>query len=732
MRQHLFLGCASLTAVLMASGVHAQTTSTPQAATEDSGTMGEIIVTANRRDEKLLDVPASITAFSGDSLRQLHIQQIEDYAALVPGLAISAGGQNENRVSLRGVETTDFSLFASSTVGFYLDDIPIDNGTLARGTTDLRMFDLQRLEVLRGPQGTLFGSGTLSGAIRMITNKPDPSGAGARLEGTASLVQHGNVGGELNAMINVPLIADRAAIRAVGYYSLRPGYIDNLARAEKNVNTGKDYGGRLLGLFDLTDNLQLTALVSHQVTSPDDNDRALPNAPGQDPYVYNLVLPFRAKQQYTIFNFGASLDLGHAKIISQSTWQRRKLDITYDGTGYANLGAAIFFRQTTTTPTPLDNATFANTFSQELRIVSDTDGPIRWTIGGFYSDRRAGWAQSIFPQDYLKFAPSTNLFAIDIGLDQTEKAVFGEITAEPLKGLELTAGGRYFKNSLSFNAVRTGILLFGNFTTNSLLTGKRNDDGFNPKFSISYKPTDSINIYAAASKGYRTGGVNNVASAAFGIQETYRPDTLWNYELGVKAALMDGRLNLAVTAYRIDWSDLQLDLVNTFSYLANAGSARIDGIEVEAGLRVNRALSIGTSFSVNHARLTEDVPTIPSGPAFDGDRLPTTPKFRISNFINIALPTKFDSYIRVDHQYTSRVYKEFAQRTPYGNYNLIGVRAGAHIDGTEVILGISNIFESRGKAGANPSGSAAGVLIFPETVFYVRPRTFSITLGRSF
>lgn len=729
-----------LLSAMILAGVWPQTAfaqTVTNAETQDS--TDEIIVTASRRDERLRDVPAAVTALSGGDLAERGIQKINDYIRLVPGLAYSDQGPNASQVAIRGIATEAQSLFQSSTVGFYVDDVPIDTGALSRGTVDLRMFDLERLEVLRGPQGTLFGSGTLSGAIRMITNKPDASAVEARAEATAMLLQHGNAGGEVNAMINVPLVTDRAAIRAVGFFTRNPGYVDNIATGKKNQDVGTDYGGRIQVSFDITDRLRLSALVSHQNSDPRNGPRSLYVEPGSNPYVYDNLVPDQFNTRHSIFNFGTAFDLDWAEVVSQTTWQKRRLTSTQDGTGYASFAASLF-GDTILFPPALDTSTFGNVFTQELRVTSASREPVRWTLGAFYSNRKAGFTQLLQSEDFQRIAGSPNLLDLGIDLDQTEKALFGEVTVTPLAGLELTAGGRLFRNTLDFVATKSGLFFVNDFTSVTSVGGARVDKGFNPKFSISFKPSDGVNLYATASKGYRTGGVNSTSSPLTGINPTYGSDSLWNYEAGIKAGLFDNRLNIALSAYRIDWSNLQVQLtdpVSGFGYIANAGSAKVEGLEVEATVKASDRVALGTAFSINDPRLGSDQPqlTQPTGAigAFSGDRLPVTARFTISNFAEVTLPTSFRSYVRLDHQYVGNQYTGFASTgTRYGDYHLVGVRAGASVDGTDITLGVANLLNSRGVTTAFDAIPIAGFTAFPQSAFHVRPRTYSVTLGRSF
>ncbi|HYD38472.1 MAG TPA: TonB-dependent receptor, partial [Allosphingosinicella sp.] len=535
-RKTFFLASASLAACLAAaSPAHAQD-ETPAAPGQAAGEDGEtIVVTATKRETTLLEVPFSINAQTEEDIQKLGAGTIEDLSRNVAGLTVQNLGPGQSQVSIRGVSAGQIirdQPGVKEQVGVYLDESVI---SLSLFQPDLDLFDLNRVETLRGPQGTLFGSGSVGGTIRYITNQPELSSLEGVVEANLHLVDGDDFGGHMKGALNVPL-GDHAAVRAVAYHTEYAGFID--ARHEagivEDINDGRRTGGRLAVRIEPTEGITVTPRIVYQEVRSHGFNRQ---------EVYNLYAnPFtttrtpiqlgereqflRLREQFSdntlLLDLTASADLGGVELTSVTSHINRDILVSRDAsalTGSVSVDLG-FPTSGVELPSNLVDTTDLKTFTQELRLSSTGDGPFQWLIGAFYSDVDRVYAQRLPTPGYDVFIdarfgagtaqavrngfPLNSPYNADLPYDIKQKALFGEASYDITEALTATAGLRYY----DFKEVRS-FVSGGLFSNGDNQTDETKSDGFSPRLLLSYEASDNIVVNLQASKGFRLGGVND-------------------------------------------------------------------------------------------------------------------------------------------------------------------------------------------------------------------------------
>ena len=644
-------------------------------ATEDNQ---DIIVTATLRDTSLQDVPFSINAQTEADIQRSGAVTLEDLSRNVAGLTIQNLGPGQSQVSIRGVSAGQVvrdQPGVKEQVGVYLDQSVI---SLSLFTPDIDLFDLNRVETLRGPQGTLFGSGSVGGTIRYITNQPRIGETEGLVEGNLNLVDGKDLGGAIKGAINLP-VSDMLAIRAVGYYTRYGGFVDALREGggiDRNVNSGERVGGRLAILFQPTPDISITPRVLYQQIRADGFNR-------QD--VYNLFannftttrprVTFKERQQYLLLDekfkddtliadLTAEFNIGAVRLTSVTSYINRDILASRDAsalTGSVSVDLG-FPASAVTLPSNLRDTTDLETFTQEVRLASTGDGPFQWLIGGFYSKIDRFYRQRLPTPGYDAATdarlgagtaasvrngfPADSPYNSDLPYDITQKAVFGEASYK-FGTLTLTAGGRYydFKETRDF---KSG----GLFANGDNRTDRTQSDGFTPRFLASWEASDNLTINAQAAKGFRLGGVNDplnlplcspADAALFGGFQDYDDETLWNYELGFKSSWRGLRLNAA--AFYTDIKNLQvtLDAGSCSSRIVfNVPKAHTQGIELELAATPAPGLDLSLNGTLLEAEFDSTLPGALAATTGirEGNRLPTVPKFQMSANATYSWPVR--------------------------------------------------------------------------------------------
>ncbi len=650
---------ASVCAATLAGGgaAGAQTATTEAPGSTRSADVSEVIVTATRRSERLQDVPLSVTAFSQETLTARGIVGYEGLAQETPGVVLNRPSANFNNFTARGIATNGYGANLQSTVAVYIDELPIS--TIGNTTVlDPNLYDVERVEFLRGPQGTLFGSGSLSGALRILTRKPDLSQFDASVLADLGVIGSDSLRQRYNGMINVPLVQDKLALRAVGFYRNEEGYIDNVGLTNrKNSNDLDAWGGRVSLLWAPTDQTTVKLLASREISKPRDSSTISP-ALGHDKRVSDRPDLFQG--WLTSYNATIEHHFDGAQLTSSSTYSKfnQKFYVDLAGTFGSTRGLA------TDIAFGLDADAYQDTFVQEARLASDPGGKWDWVVGGFYLDRSIDVDYNYRSRpDYLAFRGFTGLpdeyYQRQTNrTDSRELAGFGEVTYRFSDQVWVTGGLRYggfeaqtFVEPGGYNS---------NYLTAALTPGfrgpltivpvlaatgvKAKESGPSWKISASYKPTSAITTYVTVSTGFRTPVVNGFAGRASLVNPAdiiipagADSDDLTNYEIGLKGRWLDGRLTTNLAAYWIDWKNIQVQanrVSDSVQFATNIGKAFSRGLEFEIVALPAEGLSVGVNGAFNEAEVTKLSPTEAAiSGAGEGVRL-ASPRFQGSAYFN--------------------------------------------------------------------------------------------------
>lgn len=717
----------ALTNLIAADALAQQPTST----TLDSGTqLEEVVVTATKRGaEDVQNVPIAITAESQATLEAKGAIEFSDYARSVPSLSFVDSGPAFKTYVIRGINATGTGV---ATVGQYVDDILI-TGDLRQ--PDLRLFDVARIEVLRGPQGTLYGSGSLSGTIRTITNQPSTAAFSVDTLLRTSNTEHGaeNYNGAIT--VNAP-ITGTVAFRGTAYEDDESGFIDNVRLHDTGVNAEHTSGGHAALLAKLGDDTRLTANIFYQRTVTDGRDIVV-TADGNlgkyntDQYVHD---PFRS--QFKIYNLTLNHDFHWARLDFSTSYFDRADDNKFDSTLYdLSFGPDFFPSIGISTPDALtDQYDTSRYVTNELRLASNLGGRSEFVVGLFQQHLLTSFetlVATVDPDGYLK-APLEPVFGQLQAHSTNQYALYGEYSYKFSDKLTGLVGARAFRADESDDLNSTHP--FGGFSppvaTPTLYSHAHK---VTPKFYLSYQITPAAMVYATVSEGFRIGGGNLVNVMPLPPQDrTYQPDWLWNYEIGAKTSWLDRHLIANTSLYYIKWSNIQIsdftDDTNALTYIANAGRARVYGSEFEVEARVTRELTVGGSLALMEAQLREDQPaTNPQYAAHAGDLFPNVPQVSGSLFAEYRhdLAPSLQGFVRVDHSYTGRQGTQFSPTNPIYNvipaYNLLALRIGVETGGWEAALYGRNLLNAYA---ANVIEEASNLT--PRSVVPLRPRTFGI------
>lgn len=743
-----------------------------QAATEERIALETITVTATRRAESVLDVPVSITALSGDTIQARGIRGMGDYLSTVPGVSFIESNSTSHAVVIRGISTSPVSenFGAGTTVATYFGETPITNsaGLLGGSGVDIKLVDIERVEVLRGPQGTAFGNSSLGGAVRTIPKAPrldDYEGSVA-----ASYSQTSREGGGnqmMQGVFNAPLVEDRLALRVVGFKYDNSGMYQNLAGDDPTLQAyaaslgpralslatnsddmgrEKHIGGRASLLFQATDALKLTLTYHYQESQQDGG--SFSNGLGSGfGYSSFKILPERGRRgaqdaaidnRVGIVNLTAEYGFGWADLVASLS--------RVDSETAWSFGAGLEAPYDNTAASPHDALT------GEVRLVSKLDGPLQFVAGVFREklEDYDGETYGSLEQPALNpFGDGVNeiLGIYNTDRELTQEAVFGEISYDILDNLTVRGGVRVYEFDRSVRTESSG-WFFGteldDFNIDQVNL-KRSRESY--MASIAYKPTESTMLYVNWSQGFRLGrpapgllpavcdtdsdGLVDGSDITIASTRIIDSDTLDNYEAGIKQSLMNGRMALDVSVYRIDWKGLPTNAIATcgeatYGYVANAGEARSQGAEFQLSYRVTPELQVDFGGSFTDAELTNDVPTLA---AVAGDRLPASPRWIASLGIQQGFFIgAFKSFVRADVAYRGTFYGDLAQTplTEAGGYTRVDAKAGTQINNVSVELFVQNLTDVDDYVWRGVSNFDNG---FGQIM---RPRTVGLQLGYTF
>jgi iron complex outermembrane recepter protein len=678
----------------------------------------EIVVTAQKRKERLIDTPQSVSVLSSDHLTRLGATQFRDFANTVPGLSFSTAGPGYTQISLRGV-TAGIDL--SPTVGIYVDEVPFGStSAFAQGvkaTLDMGLFDVERIEVLRGPQGTLYGASTMGGLIKYVSKQPNAQDFGVDVQTGISGTEEGSVNFNGSIAVNVPLVADRAAVRASAFHSRDGGYIDNPTLSRDDVNRADVSGGRIDVSLTPTDALSIRIGGFLQNISREGEatvNYALNGAPENGSLDQDRWLPEPYDQRFRLVSGTITYDFGGAALTSISSYQTSEVEFVYD---LSRLYTQFFPTYSTVGLREEDST---NKFTQEVRVASAGARTLEWLIGGFYTHEDSDGAQA-FVLRALNGQPAPNdLFAFTAPTRFEEYAAFGDLTYHLTERLDVSGGIRYAENRQSFTQFGSGALI------GSTPTVRSSEDVSTYLANARYRFGDRATGYVRFATGYRPGGPNFVLDDPItGLPvgpETFEADRLNSYEAGFKAELAERRVQLEVAGYFIDWNNIQI--VGTrggFSGKTNApGGATIRGAEVALTVRPVDSFAVTGAFAYQDTQMSEADPDLG---AVKGERLPNVPRFTGTvnadyDFAGAALrPTVGATLRHVSERMSTFNNNVFYPQYRLPEYTTVDLRAGLTFGAVDTQLYVHNVFDERGQLSAfNWWGFAQPAILQPRTI----------------
>ncbi len=732
-RSNAAAGRAVSTAVALTSLPGMALADTPPQAEVSGSELQEIVVTATKRAESLQDVPLSITALSGQSMERAGIVDFLDYAVKVPNLTFSSGHGivDATSIAIRGIQ-------GGGTTGFYIDDMPVPS------TLDPRVIDLERIEVLRGPQGTLYGARSMGGTVRMITQAPDLTTFSGKLHTTGSRVEAGGGGFQVDGSVNIPLLVDRLAVRLTGFGGNDGSFINRSFPDPKNPATldtvktaRKDFAGGMVSLlWKISDQLTVRPMLIEQYTSM--NGWPLSdNSAGTLEQLRPFDIAEAVEDKWTYGGVTVSYTTPVGEVTSATSWFSRQ---DYESEDFSQQLSAIF--ATPLIPVALPTWQPTHTFVEELRFSSQFSGPVQLVTGIFLQHQQQNY-------DQYKNVPGLDassggtlgtdlVFQESNPTTQRESAAFGELTYQFAAHWFVTAGLRYSRIKEDSNDVVGGLAASGQTGG----PGMQSEHRTTPKVALKYEPSSDSTYYALASSGFRPGNSQLAPPPSFcaadyassGLSPNqltqYKADSLWNYEIGSKNRLFDRRVSLNTALFWINWDSLQQTVLLScgFPYVTNAGAARSRGGELELAFSLAEGLTFSTGVGYTDATITKSSPLTQ---ARVGEPVQQIAPWTVSSDLDytFALTKRWRGIAHLDNSYVDHSFS--ANNDPLHprlrpSYDIANVRLGAGNDGYEIMAFVNNVSNTHANLGDNQSQAAelAGrprILVNP-------PRTYGLSL----
>ncbi len=579
-----------------------------------SSEIEEMVVTAQKREQSIKDVPISIVSFGSEELEERNIDDLVKLSVAVPGMVVQDNGTSKE-IYMRGVGNVS----GLPMVGIYLDDIPV-TGYSSQTHIDTRIFDLERVEVLRGPQGTLYGEGSMSGSLRFITKSPQLDEFGGMAKISASYTQDGSPGHKTQGVINIPLVENTLAMRIAGTIENSGGWIDQPAIGRKNINNQDVVNIRVKTLWQPSDatSIGLTTIVHRNEAGAHNQSE---DEDGNFAQTFGLTSTPSWDDDYELHNLTLTRDFDSISFTSSSSYMDARQLQSSSGRRF----------QLSPPPAPvLDYHRFSNdrettAFSQEVRLTSVGSGPFQWTAGVFYRDIKGSRLSSFMIGVYEPGDPLPDAFGLVSTSSSESWAVFGNAGYEVNDRLEIGAGLRYFKDDR------------GAF--NGTVRQEDSFDSVTPRFYLNYDISNEIKVYGSIAKGFRSGGFNTVGSPSYG------PDSMWTYELGTKMTAMDGEVDAELAFYYSEYTDLQLlgiapPPAPPVDDISNGGEAEIKGVDLSVGWHATDDFRLEAKGSVVQSEVVKL--RVSNSPFILGDRLDSVPKysFTLSAILNFEIDGK--------------------------------------------------------------------------------------------
>jgi iron complex outermembrane recepter protein len=677
--------------------------------------LAELVVTSEKRPELLSHTASAISVLSATDVEALGGRSFDEIASQTVGVAVTNLGSGRNKIFVRGLSDGSFTGKTQSTVGLYLGDVPI---TYNAPDPDLRLADVDRVEVLRGPQGTLYGSGSMGGIVRIVPARPDLSTALGYVSAEAMATQRGGPSEGLEAMANLPLADGRAAVRAVIYTDESGGYISNPVLGLNDVNFSRRSGGRIAGLAELPGGWEVEGDFAHQSIGTADSQYTQ----GLDgPLTRDAAVREPFSNDFSEFGVTAQHSGAVADLKITAAYIDHGLDTRYDATGAFRAAGGSPLGQA------FDEDKHIHLWESEGLVSSNAPGPWRWLAGGFVS--YSSEMDAAFLQDVTPLGPPRSIYQRNDQL--SEAAVYGEVAYDITARITATAGARWFATRVDTRAGDFDVAEAPIADLHEHLT----DTGVAPKLRVSYAATPEFVIYAQVQEGYRAGGFNIPAAAGGPTPESvspqFKPDHLWNYEIGAGLPLFDHKLTLRGAIFHADWDGLQTDqrLASGLPMTVNIGDGSNTGVEGEAVWRPDARLQVRANLLLEDPKITR------AGDVFPARRdigLPGVPYDMGATDVRYRWKIgRFQAETTAQVAYVGRSYLTFdgGLGNAMGGYASGRVAAALSADAWRASLFVDNVADERGNTFAygNPFSRARATQATP-----LRPRTVGLGLERSF
>jgi iron complex outermembrane receptor protein len=702
---------------------------------KDTMALEEIVVTAEKRESTVQKTPISMTAISEAELQARGLSDFRSIAQETPGVSMKTSGPGQTEFEMRGLTATGGF---SPTVGFYVDDSPLTAPAQAaqgKVVIDPDLYDVNRVEVLRGPQGTLYGAGSMGGTIRLITNQPKLN----TVEASAQTTDSGTDGGGFNyggsAMLNLPIGQDVAAVRFVGTYKYTSGWIDRIVASPfpeptnggltrgnvtaapvqasySDVNWEKLQGGRVTLLLKLGDNLTITPGLMYQKINLG-GASTVDDPPGN---VYAHYQPFDIAEpledNFSIYTLNVKYHFDFADLTSATAKWNRHDEQTQDIS--ETMGFLFGFPSYTIAGGGIgggaqEETDFTDQFSQEIRLASNGTGPFEWLGGLFFSRFNSNTTSLSNYAGLENFFGTTDLISVGEPIEITQRAAFGELSYKFTDQLKGTLGLRYYKYSSTEETINGGLASLAGGPGTVLEYGSANNKGYNPKFNLAYNATDDVLLYSTAAKGFRPGGPNSPVPLSGPVQcltgpgnlqslglasapNQFNPDNVWSYEIGEKARTLGNTFQINSAVYYESWTDVQqlVDPACGFGFTANAGSATVYGSEIEIAANLSSAWTVTQNLGLTHATFDH---TVEATNTVKGQKLLDVPDLTANTAVIYSTPVSatYNFNARGTYSYVGPMQDITYERNNLAGYSLVSMRTGVTSDRFSATLFVNNL-----------------------------------------
>jgi len=736
--KHSLIATAALAACWSCNSAQAQAAA-PAAAPASApapASLESVTVTAQKRTENARDVSSSISVVGSEQLENRHVSSLVDLAGSLPGVQIDSGGSpGRTVISIRGISALD----VGSVVGTYIDDSPLGSSSryasAARFQLDLMPYDIDRIEVLRGPQGTLYGASTMGGLLKYVLREPDlDSLAGSAGGGFSNISGASKLGWNSHALVNVPVVNGQLAFTASVAQNKTPGYIDNVVTGKDDINGVTQESGRFSVRWKPLNDFSVKFNAMHQQTDSKDLGATLLNA-DQTPIYGELktgtVIPEAFSTHMEFYSATVNWDLAAADLTSATSYSTtRTAAAKDDSVFYGPLFPAFGFPQGKSgSYVDLD----LKKVTQELRLASKPGARTEWLVGLFYTHESVANKQLLSATSNADAAlPVLNpLLGVDEPSTYREVAAFGDLTYKITDSFDVTGGLRYARNTQHASFTYTGV-----GASQQGLTDSTNDSAEGVAtwmLSPRYKIDPNNMVYLRGASGYRPGS-SNIAQP--GVPPEVKSDTLINYEAGWKGLLLDKTLSVEAAIYRIDWKDIQLKSSNSagVSFIANAGRAQSQGVELSLQYSPISSVRLGLNGAYTRARLQEDAPSL-GGKA--GDQIPGTPLWNAATNADyyFMLPQNWAAHVGADYRFTGSRDSSFKSSTTTwreASFGVLGLNGDISKGIWTVRLYAKNLTNARPHQNIDylANGATGAIATLQSTV--LQPRTIGLEVNAQF